>query len=380
MPEYIVRLFSPSKIRLGEKPYIDENEGKTVFLDFPFGQIAIFDAWTEMEPGLHVCNGLVLQVRIVEANIDSAIRAAGNLANYALSLLSCVAMASAATALPIMAYDVSENIQDRDFRYCFYETGGPQASRALKDQNLIHVLEKNYNSFLVRTDIKDDFKERVQRALVSFRRGLADNEDVLNEFLTAWSTMEGLDCVYTKLLPSSTVRNFKEGMKDVLGRLGRPTVFDRLERLRNEIAHGSLSLQTASKTADDHIQLIRQAVIMMIMRIIKVDDHIIEQIISQNAYKGKARHHIRLMASITFVPAGVQDVENQPQVKAWLQGKTFVRLEKSLDYQPDVRFQAVNIPKMTLLGVEIWDDAGAPIVIKDIAGEIVRAPGSSNES
>ena len=103
-----------------------------------------------------------------------------------------------------------------------------RATRALNDEHLIHLLEKNYDSFLARTDVKDDFKERVQRALIAFRRGLADNEDVLNEFLTAWSTMEGLDCVYTKLLPAATVREFKDGMKDDLNRLGRPEVFGKL--------------------------------------------------------------------------------------------------------------------------------------------------------
>jgi hypothetical protein len=40
--------------------------------------------------------------------------------------------------------------------------------------------------------LKNGFKERVQRSMMAFRRGLSDNDDVLNEFLTAWSTMRKL--------------------------------------------------------------------------------------------------------------------------------------------------------------------------------------------
>ena len=246
-----------------------------------------------------------------------------------------------------------------------------RATRALNDEHLIHLLEKNYDSFLARTDVKDDFKERVQRALIAFRRGLADNEDVLNEFLTAWSTMEGLDCVYTKLLPAATVREFKDGMKDVLNRLGRPEVFGKLERLRNDVAHGSLSLAQATQTAVDHVELIRQALVMMILRILKADEAMIQQVIGKPAYKGKARPHVRLMATIQFDPVDVQDVVNQPQVKVWLAGKKFTKNEQTLGYEPDVRFQPLNLRGMSARGLQVWGDAAAPIRMNDLGVKVI---------
>src|SRR5262249_26374331 len=159
---------------------------------------------------------------------------------------------------------------------------------------------------------------------------------------------------------------FKDGMRDVLKRLGQPGVFDELERLRNDIAHGSLSLAQATQTAIGHIELIRQALVMMILRILKADEAMIQQVISQAAYKGKARPHIRFMATIQFDPVNVQDVMNQPQVKVWLESKKFTKNEQTLAYDPDIRIQPVNLKGMLASGLESWGDAEAPIRINNI--------------
>lgn len=222
MAEFIVRLSAASAIRLGSKPYDDEASRRSLLLKFPDAQIAIFDNLKDYSIDVQYREGLIIQVKIAATDIDSAITLAVGVASYALSLLCCVSLASAGTPIPIWAYDATANIENREYRYCCYDGVGPAATRALNDQNFAHLVERNYDSFLKRTDVKEDFKNRVQRSMMSFRRGISDNEDVLSEFLTAWSTMEGLDCVYTKLLPAPTVRQFKDGMKDVLRRLGRP--------------------------------------------------------------------------------------------------------------------------------------------------------------
>ena len=375
MALFIVRLYSPSVIRLGTKPYDDEESRRNLFLGLPDAQIAVFDALTEVAPDVRVRDGLIIQVKLSASDINAAIGISANVAGYALSMMSCVTMASADNPFPLWAYDASEGIEHREYRYCFYEGTGPRATRSLNDQHLIHLLEKNYDSFLTRTDIKDDFKERVQRSLIAFRRGLSDNDDVLNEFLTAWSTMEGLDCVYCKVLPAENVRKFKDGMKDVLTRLGRPDVFDALEGLRNEIAHGSLSLAQATQTAVDHVELIRRALVMMILRILKADEAMIQQVISQASYKGKSRPHIRLMATIQFDPVDAQDLEGQPLVKVWRAGKAFTKKEQTLGYEPDVRFdvrfEPLNLKRMLGYGLEAWGDAGAPIRMNDLEVRVI---------
>src|SRR6202000_733463 len=136
-------------------------------------------------------------------------------------------------------------------------------------------------------------------------RGLADNDDVLSEFLTAWSTMEGLDCVYRKAFPGPSTTSFKSGMKDVLIRLGRPEVFSPLEELRNDIAHGKLTLQQATQTAHTHLELIRKALVLMVLRILQLQDDVVSAIISQAPYKGTFRSHLRFLTRIRFTPADV---------------------------------------------------------------------------
>src|SRR5262249_47481170 len=155
---------------------------------------------------------------------------------------------------------------------------------------------------------------RVQQGLMAFRRGLADNDDVLTEFLIAWATMEGLDCVYCKVLPAASVRAFKDGMKDVFTRLSRPDVFTPLENLRNEIAHGSLSLAQAIQMARTHLDLVRQALVFMIFRILKVEENLAKGIIAQPAYKGTFRPHMRLLATINFDPVDVHNLHAQPNI------------------------------------------------------------------
>ncbi len=361
MPEFVVRVHSRSAVRLATKSYDDEAARQTWFLALPHAHIAVFDGLREVAPDLRIPDGLIVQVKLAVGSIEDAILHGVGVASHALSMMSCVAMASIKTPRPIWAYDATPGVDQREYRYCFYDGAGPRATRPLNDQHLIHLLDQNYKSFLSDGAIKQDFKDRVQRSLMAFRRGLSDNDDVLNEFLTAWSTMEGLDCVYTKLLPAATVREFKDGMKDVLKRLGKPEVFTRLENLRNEIAHGNLSLADATKTANDNLDLIRRALVMMILRILKADEATIVQITAQTPYKGRFPPHTRLMATIQFDPGDIQNLEGQPQVKVWLAGTEFTKNADSLNYQPDIRIEPQNLKGMSAYGMEFWGDSGAPI-------------------
>ena len=249
MPEFIVRLEAGSVIRLCKRAYDEESERRSLYLAFPYAQLAVFDRLAQVANDVMVPDGLIILVKLPADGIDLAITQATGMADHALSMMSCVTMFAADVPYPVWAYDATAGVDNRQYQHFFYDGMGSRGSRPLNDQHLIALLEKNYNSFMQDSSLKGDFKARVQRSMMAFRRGLSDNDDVLNEFLTAWSTMEGLDCVYCKVLPSARVRAFKDGMKDVLDKLGRPEVFTPLERLRNDIAHGSLSLDQATQTA-----------------------------------------------------------------------------------------------------------------------------------
>jgi hypothetical protein len=110
---------------------------------------------------------------------------------------------------------------------------------------------------------------------------------------------------------------------------------------------------------------------MMILRILGADEAMIQQVILQASYKGKARPHIRLMATIQFDPVDVQDFAGQPLVKAWLAGEAFTKKAQTLDYRPDVRFEALNLKGMTNYGLEAWGDAGAPVRMNDMGVRVI---------
>jgi len=372
MPEFIVRAHARSAVRLGTKSYDDDASRRSWFLALPHAHIAVFDALRQAADDIRIPDGLIILVKLATPTIEDAILHGMGVASHALSMMSCVTMAGIEMPRPIWAYDVGPGVENREYRYCFYDKTGPRATRPLNDQHLIHLLDKNYKSFLTDGAIKEDFKDRVQRSLIAFRRGLSDNDDVLNEFLTAWSTMEGLDCVYTKLLPASTVRKFKDGMKDVLNRLGKPELFEPLEELRNEIAHGNLSLADATKTATEQLDLIRKALALMILRILKADEPTIAQITAQTPYKGKFPPHTRLMATIQFDPVEVQNLDGQPQVKVWLEGGKFSRNADTLSYEPDIRYEPQNLKNMSAYGMEMWGDSGAPIRVNGLGVRAIR--------
>ncbi len=379
MPEFIVRLEAGSVIRLGKKSYDEESERRSLYLAFPYAQLTVFDRLTQVAEDVRIPDGLIILVKLPADNIDAAIIQATGIADHALSMMSCVTMCAADVPYPCWAYDATAGVDNREYRHFFYDGTGPRGSRPLNDQHLIALLERNYNSFMTDSSLKDDFKARVQRSMMAFRRGLSDNDDVLNEFLTAWSTMEGLDCVYCKVLPSASVRDFKDGMKDVLQRLIRPEVFTPLERLRNDIAHGSLTLDQATQLARTHLELIRQALVLMILRILKVDEAATAEIIRQATYKGKYRPHIRLLARIRFDPVEVQNLGGQPHVRVWRAGAKYRKNADTLGYEPDIRIEPVNLKEMTPLESQFWGDPGAPIRMHGFGSRVIKQGEASSD-
>ena len=170
--------------------------------------------------------------------------------------------------------------------------------------------------------------------------------------------MEGLDCVYRKVLPASGVRAARDGMRDVISRLGRADIYSDLEELRNSIAHGSSSLSQAIVTARDHIELARKALVMMILRIIETDENVITFIVSQTSYKGKVVSHVRLNATIRFDPVGVDEFDTQPIVEVRLDGKSFTTTDHAIVFKPDIYFSPINLKEMSFRNFEYWGDPG----------------------
>jgi hypothetical protein len=366
LPQFIVRLEADSVVRLGAKAYDEPASRRSLLLGLPYANVSVFDRFLQATEDLALPDGLIALVRLPAGDIDAAIGMARGMADHVLSMISCVSMASIEAPQPIWAYDATDGIEDREYRHFFYDLGVPRGSRPLDQANLFEFLRRNCDGFMARSDVKPDFKARVQRSILAFRRGMADNDDVLNEFLTAWSTMEGLDCVYCKLLPSARVREFKDSMKAVLSDLGNPDAFGRLERLRNDIAHGSLTLEQAIQVAEGHIELVRRALVLMILRILAVEFGVADTILAQQAHKGRFRPHLKILATIRFQPADIRDLGAQPRISASRTGAVYTKQPDSLGYAPDVRLEPVNVTSLTQREVQVWGDAGARVHVHGI--------------
>jgi hypothetical protein len=113
--------------------------------------------------------------------------------------------------------------------------------------------------------------------------------------------------------------------------------------------------------ARDHLELIRHALVLMILRILKVDEKNINYIIGKTIYKGRHRPFMCLLARIRFDPVEVQNVCGQPKVKAWLEKGAYTKKVDELEYQPEMRFEVGNVKEMTQYGTQFARDPGAPM-------------------
>ncbi len=359
MAMYIVRLYADSLVRLNQKPYYEEGAARSLALNLPGVTVAIFDRFVPVGDA-GVPRGLIVQVRFEAGGIDEAVAQAKGVASYVLSMLCCVTLASVEQPKPVWVYDASPGVEDRDYRHFAYDNEcAVLNTRRLEDANLFALLERNFNSFLADATIRQESKERVQRAIQSFRRGLADNDDVLTEFIIAWSSMEGLDCVYRKVLPSARTRDFMDGVRDVLDRLGRADLFETLKCLRDGLAHGKISLGEATKTAEVNLELVRRAFVLMILRVLAVEEAVSDKVLRQSGYKGKFAPFVKFVATIRFEPGDVTCLDTHPVVEVTCAGVKATPAGEKLTLEPDWRLTPRNLKGMAVQGYELWGDAGS---------------------
>lgn len=359
MSAYIVRLYAESRVRISQKHYFEQGEATSFTFNLPEVTVTAFDDFVQIGE-LHVAKGLIIQVRLDAPNIDVAVDMAKGMAIYILSIFSCVAMASVSEPRPLWAYDVSPGVQNRDYRIIGYDQEfGDLNTRRVDHAALIAFLNKNFNSFLSNDAIRDDWKLRVQQAIQSFRRAMADNDDSLTEFIIAWTSMEGLDCVYRKLLPSAQTREFMGGVKDALARLGRDDVFDALKDLRDGLAHGNISLHDAIATSKEHLDLVRRALLLMVLRIIGVEQAVSDKVLARRGYKGSFMPLVRFIATIRFEPGDATKLEGHPIVELVRNGAEVAAMGDRLEVRPTWQLTPRNLESMTVSAHELWGDAGA---------------------
>jgi hypothetical protein len=234
-----------------------------------------------------------------------------------------------------------------------------------------------YDQMLANANLKPDFKDRVSRAIHAYRRALADNDDALTEFLILWSSMEGIDCVYHKVLPSRQ-GEFMDGVRTTFTRLGHPTVFATLESLRNAIAHGHLDLAAATQTATTNLPLVRSALLLMIASILKLRNEVRDRIVNRKSYKGNVTMHFRLNATIQFTPGDVGDFNGHPHMGTDLNGVQVKTKDGKISVTPDWRFNPQNFQILRGPDVQLRGDPGANVRVEGMGITVI--PGNSDSS
>jgi hypothetical protein len=281
-------------------------------LGLPGVTIAVFDNFIPLANVL-VPKGLLLNVEIEAPDIKEAIKEAQGATSYALSVVSCTSLAAVEPPKPLWAYNSTANVKERDYRIYLYDHYVPVGKRVLERSLVVELLGHYWDVFSQNPEIKEDFKYRVQRAIWSFRRGLSDDGDVLSEFLTHWTSMEGLDCVFRKVFPSRQSSTM-DGVRKVFVELKAPVVFEDLKNLRHELAHGNFGVKDANDIAEEHIELVRRAHIMMIMSILKMPESSRQKIVSYTSLKKAFTPTVILFGTVDCEPGSVGSLEGHPSV------------------------------------------------------------------
>jgi hypothetical protein len=390
MPTYLFRLIADSWVRLSETPYIDNTL-------FPFtltlkGQfvVTIVDN-TILLGNLHIPKGLVINAQVDAPDITSAIDYAGGAATYVLSMLSCVCNASILQPIPLWGYDATPGLTKRDIVVFAYDTNLNIKTRPLQKVNWSALLEAKFNGFMLKNEIADDLKRRMQRAVVAFRRGLADTADTLDEFLVHWSSLETLDVVYRTVFTHNDLHHYTTcgscktefkhcpvcgnsgvfrnpqrhtGVEDVFKHLQQPEKYNQLKRLRNGISHGYMSLSECEETAGENIELVRKAVLTMILRILGLEADIQALILANKCIKGKSVPTFRFYGKGTFEPGDPSRYDTHPYVEVKCTNLKVNKTDNMVILHPTWEFTNTNFPISDIVA-ELWADENVGLTVTD---------------
>jgi hypothetical protein len=333
---------------------------KSIVFELPDRIIVAFDRFLPVADVSRAC-GLILNVQLEAETMAAAIEKSKEAAGLILSMLSFVASASVEPARVFWIYDASDGLEERDFCQFIYDPVLRMRTRRVEHSALFEVLQKAFDGFLGREDIKSDFKLRLVTALQSFRRGLSDNDDVLTEFLIHWSSLETLDIVYRNVLGTN---GHLSGLKEVFNKL-RPGEgkFSLLKDLRDDVSHGAKPLSDAVVTARENLELVRKAVQIMIMKILSIEDNIQKEILDAVTYKGKFAPHHRALLSGKFEPGYVRALAGHPSIQCECTGiKTSTEGEK-LNVEPTWTVSKTSFMPAALRAWETYgEEAQGPLI------------------
>jgi hypothetical protein len=313
MPTYLVQLVTDSSLRLFPTAHINAVMTPLTVTLFGNFTITVRDNVVSIG-GVNVPRGLVINIEVRAEDFNAGVEHAQQAATYFLSIASCMGNASILQPRPKWAYDATPGLTERQFTAFAYDFNLHLSTRNLKRDHLLDFLDNMFNRFASHAQATADAKARLTRAILSFRRGLADTEDTLDEFLIHWGALETLDVVYRKVFGHAAAYIFKTcgkckssfrdcpqcgdpntflvsqrhtGIEDVFVALGQSEKYNQLRKLRNGMSRGYMSLSECVDIATANIELVRKAVLSMIMQIIGMGEDVQTLVVGQPGIKGK---------------------------------------------------------------------------------------------
>ena len=185
----------------------------------------------------------------------------------------------------------------------------------------------------------------------------------------------GLAACTEKSRRSARTRSAMDGVWDVLDRLGKADLFDAPKEPRNGLAHGYISLADAIQTAKANMDLVRRALLLMILRVLGVEQPVVDKVLAQPAYKGSFTPFTMFLATIRFDPGDVTRLDGHPRVEVIFRGVTATRKDEKITLKPyfDLTPQNLKEGGMTVRAIRRAVDAGARMEFGTPEAKVVRS-------
>ncbi|PZS36627.1 MAG: hypothetical protein DLM58_01390 [Pseudonocardiales bacterium] len=379
MPRYTARLIAESLVRLGQRAYYEKFETTSNIFEFSDGKVVFFDQLITPKL-LHLPNGLIVQAEVESPDISQAVEQIQSVAGNLLGVFSIAAQASIGTPRPLWVYDSTPAADPRELMLFNYDPILTLKTRGNSEGRVEEVWNAITKGWMQDPNVEKDDKARLAWALTSYRRALADNDDLLTEFLIHWTAAETIDKIYRQRVLKGGWHGKKaetlNGIEDAFERLGERRRFSRCRNLRSDIAHGLRPLDEVIREARENIELVRRVATLMTMAVLGVSQDTQDQILQQQAFKGRYPPHLRMRFSGSFTPGDVGELGEHPQLEP-----AMVELEEeasgeSISLTPKWNYKFTSEGKLEFYGVEAWGEGAAQMKIEVGQPTVIKGSGT----
>lgn len=280
MPEYLVLLSTKNFLNFSPDEIFEFE-----FTDMAIKIRQIRDSLDKVISSLN--NGCLMEVKLSEKDIDSAIEKAFEVSEFFLSIICLDTGLPSHSSKIVLAYEISENVEERIFRQYFPDIPFSIKSAEIERDGFFDNVKTIYQ--YVHGPEKIKYKHRVYRAMRWFRKGLSSH-DPLDQFLFFWHGLETINPILAEYFNSKNVLKGKTtrkcnicgneyedeitllgGIELLYDNIGLDETYKKeIKKIRNGISHGFEDIYPLSKRAYEMIPLMAQLLFYGLSKVIGV--------------------------------------------------------------------------------------------------------------